>query len=157
MKLEVEDYQINEANSVNIPKINDNGIETNEWIQEPFLYTGRALKISSETLIASFKVLKFRFEIGARGFDRVRIIRKSGEKGFISELVNEETYKKLLKDGKVQEGQARKLELLKDKQKEIGFSIPVIKGQFCALFGMFLLIRTNWFRLPCSGWFGLKG
>lgn len=61
--------------------------ETNHCRVLLFIYTGgAAAKISSETLIASFKVLKFRFEIGARGFDRVRIIRKSGKKGFISEI-----------------------------------------------------------------------
>ena len=57
--------------------------ETNHCRVLLFIYTGGA---AAETLIASFKVLKFRFEIGARGFDRVRIIRKSGEKGFISEI-----------------------------------------------------------------------
>ena len=72
------------------------------------------------------------------------------EKGFISELVNEETYKKLLKDGKVQEGQARKLELLKDKQKEIGFSIPIIKLDEPQAIKHFNSVLKKWEELKAS-------
>lgn len=49
------------------------------------------------------------------------------EKGFVSELLNEESYKKLLNSGEVKEGQARKLELVKDEKKETGYSVPVFK------------------------------
>lgn len=43
-----------------------------------FIYTGRAAKISSETLIASFKLLKFRFEMGTRPTENYYEIREKG-------------------------------------------------------------------------------
>ena len=49
------------------------------------------------------------------------------ETGFVSTLVSEKTYKVLVKSGQVQEGTARKLELLKDGKTEMGWSIPVFK------------------------------
>lgn len=72
------------------------------------------------------------------------------EKGFVSELVNEDAYQKLLKEGKVQEGQARKLELLKDQQKEMGYSIPVFKLDEPSAIKHFNSVLKKWEELKTS-------
>ncbi len=71
-------------------------------------------------------------EINKKMYDKYGMIphlhyHAAPEKGIVSELISEVSYKSLVSSGKVKEGEARKLEISKDGRRETGYSIPVFK------------------------------
>lgn len=72
------------------------------------------------------------------------------EKGFVSELIKEAEYKQSIKSGKVQKGQARKLELEKDTGKEVGYSVPVFKIESPENIQQFNNLLSRWQELKAG-------
>lgn len=72
------------------------------------------------------------------------------EKGFVSELLNEQDHKKLIKAGKIKKGQARTLELQKDTGKETGYSVPAFKIDTPELIKEFNSLLDKWQKIKAD-------
>lgn len=72
------------------------------------------------------------------------------EKGFVSELLNEQEYKRLIDSGQIQKAQARTLELQKDTGRETGYSVPVFNIDNPESIKQFNKLLEEWQKLKAS-------
>ncbi|NQZ59671.1 MAG: hypothetical protein HRT88_19640 [Lentisphaeraceae bacterium] len=66
------------------------------------------------------------------------------EKGFVSTLIPEVEYKKLIADGKLKEGEGRQVEIQKGDIRDTAFTIPVLNIQEPHAFQKFEKILSDW-------------